>query len=159
MDKVDILVATPLRLKLLIEKGKEKCNLGAVQFLVLDEADKLFEMGFVEQVDAAVAACDGPEVGLALFTTLFGSDTTFHDVIFAVDKTHRFSRRCTCIYRLARDHPLPLALSTYKGAQIYAIMLMSLARGLSHPARVRFRWLHYTLPTPASRLSPQTPFN
>ena len=66
MDKVDILVATPLRLKSLIEK--KKCHLGAVQYLVLDEADKLFEMGFVEQVDAAVAACDGPEVTRALFS-------------------------------------------------------------------------------------------
>ena len=45
MDKVDVLVATPLRLKSLIEK--RKCNLSFVEFLVLDEADKLFEMGFV----------------------------------------------------------------------------------------------------------------
>lgn len=66
MDKVDILVATPLRLKSLIEK--KRCNLSAVRYLVLDEADKLFEMGFVEQVDAAVAACDGPEVTRALFS-------------------------------------------------------------------------------------------
>ena len=34
----------------------------------MDEADKLFEMGFVEQVDSAVAACDGPEVTRALFS-------------------------------------------------------------------------------------------
>jgi len=49
---VDILVATPLRLKSLIEKNK--VSLRAVRYLVLDEADKLFEMGFVDQVDAAV---------------------------------------------------------------------------------------------------------
>ena len=66
MDKVDILVATPLRLKSLVEKGR--VNLSAAEFLVLDEADKLFEMGFVEQVDAAVAACDNPEVVRALFS-------------------------------------------------------------------------------------------
>lgn len=64
--KVDILVATPLRLKSLIEKNK--VSLGAVRYLVLDEADKLFEMGFVEQVDAAVAACDGPNITRALFS-------------------------------------------------------------------------------------------
>ena len=65
-DKVDVLVATPLRLKSLIEKNK--INLGAVQYLVLDEADKLFEMVFVEQVDAVVAACDGPQITRALFS-------------------------------------------------------------------------------------------
>ena len=43
MDKVDVLVATPLRLKGLIEK--KRVSLSAVRYLVLDEADKLFEMG------------------------------------------------------------------------------------------------------------------
>ena len=79
MDKVDILVATPLRLKSLIEK--KKCHLSAVQYLVLDEADKLFEMGFVEQVDAAVAACDGPEVTRALFSATL-PETVRSDVCF-----------------------------------------------------------------------------
>ena len=37
-DKVDVLVATPLRLKSLIDK--KLLNLSAVQYLVLDEADK-----------------------------------------------------------------------------------------------------------------------
>ena len=40
---------------------------------------------------------------------------------------------CTRIYRLARDHPIPLASSTYKGAH-NTPPLMSLGRGRS-PAR------------------------
>ena len=40
---------------------------------------------------------------------------------------------CTRIYRLARDHPIPLASSTYKGAHSTP-PLMSLGRGRS-PAR------------------------
>ena len=35
---------------------------------MLDEADKLFEMGFVEQIDAAVGACTHPEVQRCLFS-------------------------------------------------------------------------------------------
>ena len=66
MDKVDVLVATPLRLKTLIERSR--VDLGSVTFLVLDEADKLFEMGFVDQVDAAVAACANPRCARALFS-------------------------------------------------------------------------------------------
>ena len=58
-NKVDILVSTPLRLASLLEK--KKISTHAVEFLVLDEADKLFEMGFVEQIDAIVHACDSNE--------------------------------------------------------------------------------------------------
>ena len=40
---------------------QKKISTHAVEFLVLDEADKLFEMGFVEQIDAIVHACGNPD--------------------------------------------------------------------------------------------------
>ena len=50
---VDILVATPGRLLDLMQRGNVK--LGNVTFLVLDEADRMFDMGFIKDVRCIVA--------------------------------------------------------------------------------------------------------
>jgi ATP-dependent RNA helicase RhlE len=51
---VDILVATPGRLLDLMERGNVR--LGQVTFLVLDEADRMFDMGFIKDVRRIVAS-------------------------------------------------------------------------------------------------------
>ena len=51
---VDILIATPGRLIDLMSQGHVK--LGAVSFLVLDEADRMFDMGFIKDVRRIVAS-------------------------------------------------------------------------------------------------------
>jgi ATP-dependent RNA helicase RhlE len=51
---VDILVATPGRLLDLMQRGNVK--LGNVTFLVLDEADRMFDMGFIKDVRRIVAS-------------------------------------------------------------------------------------------------------
>ena len=64
--KYDALVCTPLRLVSLLRKGALK--LDSVQYLVLDEADKLLELGFLEQVDEILATCQAEGVQRALFS-------------------------------------------------------------------------------------------
>jgi ATP-dependent RNA helicase DBP3 len=56
---VDCLVATPGRLKDLIQEGS--CDLSAVQHLVLDEADRMLDMGFEEDVQFIVSNCQRKE--------------------------------------------------------------------------------------------------
>ena len=51
---VDILVATPGRLLDLVERGNVK--LGSVSFFILDEADRMFDMGFVKDVRRIAAS-------------------------------------------------------------------------------------------------------
>ncbi|KAK4342984.1 hypothetical protein RND71_038800 [Anisodus tanguticus] len=64
--RCDVLISTPLRLKFAIRKGK--LDLSRVEFLVLDESDKLFEPGMLEQVDFVVKACTNPSILRSLFS-------------------------------------------------------------------------------------------
>jgi ATP-dependent RNA helicase DDX52/ROK1 len=75
--KYDILISTPMRL---VHAINEKCLEldkyvifsdtadGSVKYLVLDEADKLFELGLLEQTDEIIAACTSKRVHKALFS-------------------------------------------------------------------------------------------
>src|SRR5215470_2510727 len=52
---VDIIVATPGRLLDLVEQGD--CKLDRIQFLVLDEADRMLDMGFLPDVRRIIDKC------------------------------------------------------------------------------------------------------
>jgi ATP-dependent RNA helicase RhlE len=52
---VDIIVATPGRLLDLVEQGD--CKLDHIQFLVLDEADRMLDMGFLPDVRRIIDKC------------------------------------------------------------------------------------------------------
>lgn len=58
--QVDLVVSTPKRLVHLV-KAKQ-IDLSAVEFLILDEADKLFEEGFLSHIDAVIHACSHPNI-------------------------------------------------------------------------------------------------
>lgn len=39
-----------------------------MKYLVLDESDKLFELGFVKQIDSIVKTCSNPSIVRSLFS-------------------------------------------------------------------------------------------
>ena len=53
VNSVEVLIGTPLKLASLTEKFPQKIS--GLKYFVLDEADKMFEMGFQEQVDSVLS--------------------------------------------------------------------------------------------------------
>ncbi|CAN8259923.1 unnamed protein product [Cochlearia groenlandica] len=64
--RCDVLISTPLRLKRAIKA--KKIDLSKVEYLVLDESDKLFEQSLLEQIDCVVKACSNPSIIRSLFS-------------------------------------------------------------------------------------------
>ena len=67
---VDIVVATPGRLLDLM--GQRRIGLDAVEFLVLDEADRMLDMGFVRDVRRIIAALPAKRQSLMFSATMPG---------------------------------------------------------------------------------------
>jgi superfamily II DNA/RNA helicase len=70
-SRADILVATPGRLEDLIGRGA--VSLGRIRVLVLDEADRMLDMGFRPAVDRIVALTPGDRQTLFFSATLEGT--------------------------------------------------------------------------------------
>jgi superfamily II DNA/RNA helicase len=67
---IDIVIATPGRLKDHMDRGS--VPLGRVELLVLDEADRMLDMGFQEEIDAIVARAPKERQTLLFSATLAG---------------------------------------------------------------------------------------
>uniref|UniRef100_A0A8B9TEZ1 Probable ATP-dependent RNA helicase DDX52 n=1 Tax=Anas platyrhynchos TaxID=8839 RepID=A0A8B9TEZ1_ANAPL len=75
--KFDILVTTPNRLIYLLKQDPPAIDLSSVEWLVVDESDKLFEdgkTGFRDQLASIFLACTSHVVKRALFSATFARD-------------------------------------------------------------------------------------
>ncbi|RWS04637.1 putative ATP-dependent RNA helicase DDX52-like protein, partial [Dinothrombium tinctorium] len=73
--KFDILVTTPKRLVYLLQEEPPAINIQNIEWLVIDECDKLFETGFREQLSVIYKACENStSVCRALFSATFDKE-------------------------------------------------------------------------------------
>lgn len=70
IKEADIVVGTPGRLLDMIGRGM--LNLGAVEYLVLDEADRMLDMGFVDDVSRIISYTPSDRQGLMFSATMSG---------------------------------------------------------------------------------------
>ncbi|XP_064612172.1 probable ATP-dependent RNA helicase DDX52 [Liolophura sinensis] len=76
-QKFDVLVATPNRLVYLLQQDPPLIQLKNVEWLIVDESDKLFEegqRGFRDQLAVIYKACDNNNIRRAMFSATFASD-------------------------------------------------------------------------------------
>ncbi|XP_043910517.1 probable ATP-dependent RNA helicase DDX52 [Protopterus annectens] len=76
-NKFDILVTTPNRLIYLLKQDPPAVNLSNVEWLVVDESDKLFEdgkTGFRDQLATIFLACTSHTIRRAMFSATFAHD-------------------------------------------------------------------------------------
>jgi ATP-dependent RNA helicase RhlE len=78
---VDIVVATPGRLLDLM--NQRRLDLGAVEFLVLDEADRMLDMGFVHDVRKIIAALPATRQSLMFSATMPAAITRLSGAILS----------------------------------------------------------------------------
>jgi superfamily II DNA/RNA helicase len=105
-----IVVATPGRLEDLLQRGKLK--LDHVSFLVLDEADRMLDMGFRPAVDRIVANCPSKRQTLFLSATLDGEagrvaeeythNAVRHEIVPTVDHLEQIAHRFVAVEREER---------------------------------------------------------
>jgi ATP-dependent RNA helicase DeaD len=87
---IDVVVGTPGRVLDMIHRGA--LDLSGVEFLVLDEADEMLDMGFTEEIDAIFEAVN-PERRVLMFSA------TMPDAVM------RVARRRLRDYKTIEDHP------------------------------------------------------
>ncbi|XP_037932294.1 probable ATP-dependent RNA helicase DDX52 [Teleopsis dalmanni] len=72
--KCDILISTPNRIRYLLQQEPPLIDLKSIEWIVIDEADRLMEEGqnnFKDQVDDIIEACTNSKKKLALFSATY----------------------------------------------------------------------------------------
>ena len=115
---VDILVATPGRLLDLM--GQRRLGLGAVEFFVLDEADRMLDMGFVRDVRKIAAALPKTRQSLLFSATMPREVARLSGEILTAPVRVEVTRQATPVERI--EQSIYHVATAGKGALLASIL-------------------------------------
>jgi len=127
---VDVLVATPGRLLDFMEEGD--VNLSQIQYLVLDEVDRMLDMGFLPQVRRVVERCPKERLTLFFSATLppeIESLTKWvlkDPEVIAIGQRQSAAETVThAVYPVARDQKFDLLLALLEKTQYHSVIVFT----------------------------------
>ncbi len=130
MNKVEVLVATPGRLLELVEK--KAVFLSAVDVLVLDEADKMLNLGFKEEMTMVLGLLPIKRQNLLFSATLSTDLSSIKDVLLnhpftieIVEKTHNIELINQLSYAVEEELKGPLLRYLIKLHQIEQVLVFT----------------------------------
>ncbi|KZV95617.1 P-loop containing nucleoside triphosphate hydrolase protein [Exidia glandulosa HHB12029] len=122
-DKIDIIISTPLRLVACLKS--ETLELDNVRHLVLDEADRLLDTEFLEQVQEIFAACSHKELRTAVFSATLPAGVE--------EMAMQMMRNPIRIVVGLKDTPLPLIAQSLVYVSSESSKLLTLLQHLGQP--------------------------
>jgi ATP-dependent RNA helicase RhlE len=145
---VDVLVATPGRLLDFMEEGD--VNLSHIQFLVLDEVDRMLDMGFLPQVRRVVERCPKER------QTLFFSATLPPEIegltkwvlkdpqVIAIGQRRSPAETVThAVFPVARDQKFDLLLALLEKTQYHSVIVFTATKMMADRVAARLHELNH----------------
>jgi ATP-dependent RNA helicase RhlE len=127
---VDIIVATPGRL--LDHMYRRSINLGAVEVLVIDEADRMFDMGFINDVRKIITAVPKERQTLLFSATMppevreLAAGVQKHPKMIQIGEQRNPIETITQhIYPVQKEHKMELLLHMLQDGQMYSVLVFS----------------------------------
>ncbi len=145
---VDVLVATPGRLLDFMEEGD--VNLANIEFLVLDEVDRMLDMGFLPQVRRIVERCPKARQTLFFSATLPPEIESLTKWVLKDPQVISIGERRSpaetvthAVYPVAKDQKFDLLLALLEKTQYHSVIVFTATKMMADRVAARLHELNH----------------